>query len=153
MLITQSSAFAGFSQELEILAPAGEEVQNTNHQVSFTIGEIAVETVQSESNIITQGYHQSKLVITGLDEVSKEFAFHIYPNPTSEYVILESDQLEQVQSVWMYDLKGSLIQSIQNDQSQQLMVNMQHFSAGTYVLKIRTTNESQSFSYQIIKTH
>lgn len=147
------AVFFSYGQQLEVLAPAGEEVQNASHQVSFTMGELVVETAQTETHVLTQGYHQSKLVIIGLDEISKEFAFHVYPNPTSEYVILESEQLDQVQSVWMYDIKGSLIQSIQNHQSQQLTVNMQHLSAGTYVLKIRTANESQSFSYQIIKTH
>lgn len=145
--------FVGYGQQQEVLGSAGMEVENATHQISFTIGEVVVETAQTEENLMTQGYHQSNLVITAVSEPLADLSISVYPNPTSDMVILESDHLEKVTNVQLYDMAGALVKSTHNDQSNQLTIDLRTISAGTYLMVAETDKDNQSSTFQIIKSH
>jgi hypothetical protein len=142
-----------YGQEQAVMGAAGVEASNIAGQVSFTIGEMVVETAQTPNNIVTQGYHQSALVVTAIGDPIADLNLLVYPNPTSDWVILESSKLQNIVSVSLYDMTGSLVQSYRNNQTNQLTIDMSNISAGTYLLVAESTLKNQSQTFQIIKSH
>lgn len=68
-----------------------------------------------------------------IDEL-KATEFLIYPNPAVDFCQIESEGIDQV---WIYDLKGNLIQSWQNQElSQFLTLSLDHLPSGSYYLVI-----------------
>ncbi|MFY9243789.1 MAG: glycosyl hydrolase 53 family protein [Polaribacter sp.] len=63
----------------------------------------------------------------------EELAFKIYPNPTSE--ILQINSLERINSVKIYDLKGSLLKVIKNINAQNT-IDISNLSTGIYFLEV-----------------
>ena len=55
----------GFSQTMnpQVNASAGTHFQSGNSEVSFTIGEPVIVTLQSGNNKLTQGFHQTLITI------------------------------------------------------------------------------------------
>ncbi len=48
----------------EVIASAGESFQGTSMKIDWTLGEIAVTTIQNGERVITQGFHQPYFTIT-----------------------------------------------------------------------------------------
>ncbi|MFC2176342.1 hypothetical protein ACFLR1_05175, partial [Bacteroidota bacterium] len=53
----------GMSQSIspEVIASAGGHFDNGTTQLSWTLGEVAIDTYDNGTNIITQGFHQTQL--------------------------------------------------------------------------------------------
>ena len=70
-----------------LISSSGDYYSNNNVNMDFSIGEIVIETHQN-NEILTQGFHQEILKIhTGLSELN--LVTKVYPNPTSDFVIVE----------------------------------------------------------------
>ena len=60
----------------------------------------------------------------------------VYPNPTENYFTIEGVESNEIKEVSLFDLNGKkLIVNIKNN-----VLDINHLSAGTYLLKIETTN-------------
>jgi hypothetical protein len=71
----------------EVISSAGSRFQGNTMIIDWTLGEIAISTLQGNSVIISQGFHQPKLIVTRADdpeEINGEIS--VYPNPTSDKV-------------------------------------------------------------------
>ncbi len=63
-----SLTVAAQSTSPDVIASSGEYYENANNSISYTLGEIAVETYSNGSNILTQGFQQPvSVTITGID--------------------------------------------------------------------------------------
>lgn len=74
------------AQELErwVIGSAGVTGTTAGEEVSFTVGELAIETEASGSYILNQGFHQSKTDgVTGLDDPAHGVEVTLFPNPTN----------------------------------------------------------------------
>jgi len=62
------TATAGFSQSIErdVVASSGDYFEGANASLSWTLGEIAVETYTAGNNILTQGFQQPSSLISGI---------------------------------------------------------------------------------------
>lgn len=72
-------------------------------------------------------------IINSMNDVT-EVITNVYPNPFSQFTIVQSS--ENIQSVQLYDLSGSLIRNIQVNGSNNLQIATVDISAGIYFLKI-----------------
>ena len=79
---------------------------------------------------------------TGINKVTKEVLFRVYPNPSSSSMHIESDS--PVKKVEIYYLDGVLLKS-----TTQTNVSVSNLNTGTYLMKV--TTEKGSTSQQIIK--
>jgi len=83
---------AFFVSSQEVVSSAGETQTIPGIEISWTIGEPVIETVSSGSSVLTQGFHQTKLTVTTIDELLfSDLELKVYPNPTSEFVIISSN--------------------------------------------------------------
>lgn len=71
-------------------------------------------------------------------------AVKLYPNPANDQLHIQSET--PVQQAWLYNLAGSCIAS-----TTETTIDVSHLPAGTYLLKIQTT-ESE-YSYPVLIVH
>ncbi|MBW2961018.1 T9SS type A sorting domain-containing protein [Mesonia aestuariivivens] len=76
---------------------------------------------------------------------SKEFStqnlINIYPNPTSGFVNIESENL--ISKIELFDIFGNLIQQY-SETNKKTTINMESFAAGMYFLKVHSENHQQT---------
>ena len=73
----------------QVIATAGGDTTVNGVSVSWTLGEVAIETIANEDStvILTQGFQQGEYVITSIGEpFSNEFEINIYPKTTASYL-------------------------------------------------------------------
>jgi len=74
-----------------------------------------------------------------LDNIVKvdKFDFELYPNPTADYIHIESDF--QTQKIEIYDASGKLIEQISINKRKKIKVNLPD-NKGNYLIKIISTD-------------
>ena len=138
-----------FSQE--VVATSGETNTNSTNHVSWTIGEIAIETVESASNSLTQGFHQTQLIVTALDELTTlDIEIKVYPNPTHDFITIHFSKLIDQPSYSLFDLNGKLIEQ-RDITSTDAKINITSFAEGSYILKLNSDHRLLLQSFKVIK--
>lgn len=85
--------------------------------------------------------------VVAVENVDAKSLFKIYPNPASDFLVLENLENENVQ-VSIFDMTGRLFynNTLTNYTNE---VNIQHFAQGTYMVKVQT--ETKVASQLLIK--
>ncbi len=148
-LICFVMALNSFAQE--VIAPAGETYKDENAQLSWTLGETLITTAQTDSKILTQGFLQTKLVVTALDQPEiPDLNVKVYPNPTSNYVVVHFDENMFDAHIQLFDIAGKkLKESIVSNNDTQM--NITEYSEGTYLLKLFDDKFQPIQTFKIIK--
>jgi hypothetical protein len=151
-------AFAGLeghSQELQVIGSAGSEAMSSGGSLAYTVGEVVVSSSTNAEGTLTQGYHQGFLTPTAIDEIPADLELSLYPNPASDYIIIESKSLQDFEEIQMFDMSGKLIWNASGNGAvdNRITVNFQNRAAGNYIIKLIDSDKSQSFSYSVIKSH
>ena len=144
-----------FAQKLtpQILSSAGTRYQTSTMTIDWTLGELSITTIQGSSNIITQGFHQPKYIITGIDELDKNFGtISVYPNPTND-VIQMNMSFNRISSVQVYliDINGKQLWNNEyNGQHMTESTSIKDLPNGSYFLNfiIDGNKSSQTFKIQ-----
>ncbi|SFT73649.1 Por secretion system C-terminal sorting domain-containing protein [Chryseobacterium formosense] len=90
----------------------------------------------------------NNLPVLSTNEVSKKELIKIYPNPTTERLNIQTE--EKINSITVFDAKGSLIKNIQeNGISNGRAINVSEFAAGVYLIKVKT--KTSEFTKKFIK--
>lgn len=148
------ASVSGQEIKQQVISSAGGYDVSGDISLSWTLGELVISTVESSGGdlILTQGFQQSKLEVTAIEEnPDLGVAVTIYPNPTSEilnikFVLpLEGETLMQLAAP-----DGSIV-LVEEVPSGVLIkqINMQAYPAGTYFLRIQ--NGIKLNVYKIIK--
>jgi hypothetical protein len=141
----------GIANAQEVVSTAGDHFQNNTAQLSWTIGEIAIETLTGTSNIITQGFHQTNLIAVAIDELP-ELGFEIkaFPNPTQDYLILKisKDNLDGIQYK-LYDMQGKLLHHKLISESETEIL-FKDLAPSTYLIRVMDLNKEIK-TFMIVK--
>jgi hypothetical protein len=145
-------ACAGLSAQSltpEVIASAGTSFSNASAQLDFTIGEVVTATLTTGGHTVTQGFHQPELHFASLENYSNDFSCILYPNPTEQFVTVESTKEDHLK-VSVYDMQGKVIM-VSNVFVQKTTLDVQALAAGTYVMLITTEQGQPIHSYSVIK--
>ncbi len=136
----------------EIISTAGNFDTGATKNVSWTMGEIAVETLQSDQVVLTQGFQQSKIIITKVEKSKKpDFKLNLYPNPTENDLIIEIfDKPEANLKGYLYTTEGELIKYVKIE-SKITTLNLENLVNGMYILKICNAKNQTLVIYNIVK--
>jgi len=143
---------AGNSFSQQVIATAGSSGIGTGIQLSWTIGEPVTSTAHSSDFYLTQGFHQSKLVITAIDPIPPAgFELEVYPNPTSGEVNVKliKGNISKLR-FFLYTSQGEQILQ-QKFSSQVEQINMQRLAPGYYMLKIASSTDVPMQTFKIVK--
>lgn len=117
--------------------------------LDFTIGEVVTDTYMG-AQILTQGFQQSNIIIIHVPDEQDDVKFDIYPNPTSDYVILNF-HTPVSGTLALYDVNGMVVsnQAIQGQDLAQL--DFQAVASGSYLLKVNIEGRITTHHIQIAK--
>ncbi len=140
----------------EVIASAGEHFLGTDMQISWTMGEVVIETYEAGNSILTQGFHQTHLIVTP-DPVNvpnlADWNVSVYPNPTSEQLIINLTGNNQELLAELYDMNGKLVinEPIYKDQ-QQKELDLSTLAQSYYLLKVHSKDHRILSTFKIQKT-
>lgn len=90
----------------------------------------------------------NNLPVLSTDEVGKKELIKIYPNPTAEILNIETDS--KINSITIFDAKGSLIKNFQETGiSNGKRINVSDLISGIYMVKVKTS--TSEFTKKFIK--
>jgi Secretion system C-terminal sorting domain len=159
-LLIIALAFSGylFPQSIspDVVASAGDYFSNGTVSISWTLGEVATETIGNGTNILTQGFQQPNYtsVIGAVPTyLNPKFEVSLYPNPSTDYVKLTikgNDDFEL--QVSLYDAIGrQLLTSKIAAGVTDKTIDMSSYHSGIYFVKISQTNGEGLKTIQVAK--
>ncbi len=119
-------------------------------QVSWTIGEPIIATATDGKNTLTQGFQQSKLTVTAIDEIQVTgLEIKVYPNPTADFVTVHFSKTPENPGYLLFDLSGKLLKQTKIA-STDTKIEMSGYAGGSYILKLNDGQQPLQ-SFKIIK--
>ena len=133
----------------EVVTTAGSYGETASGSLSWTVGEPVIETITDGTNTLTQGFQQSKLTVTAINDLKVSgIELSVYPNPTADYLVLSIDDVKTNRrssqlSLQLYDMNGKLLQNGKIT-GNETSIDMSNFIPGTYILKIFQEEDNNS---------
>ena len=133
----------------QVTASAGTSMSSGSVAMEFTIGEVVTSTLSAGGDVLTQGFHQPKIVIVAIDPFLDVFSFSVYPNPSDQFVTIETSSKDPLQAK-VYNALG---QSIFDSQifSEKTTLDIQHIANGPYLLQITRPTGEPVKNYTLVK--
>jgi hypothetical protein len=129
----------------EIIPASGGEASGSGGTVCYTVGQLAYNMHTGANGSVREGVQQPYIVtdITGIDETNETGpAVSAYPNPTTDYLILQVDQNEIVNlSYQLLDINGRLLQNGEITGNKTSIV-LNHLVPSTYFVKVIAKTQS-----------
>ncbi len=143
----------------QVVASGGGYSSASSGSLSYTTGELVIETGTSGSFMLTQGFQQPDAnPSTGIKTTQAvKVDYKLYPNPAREAITLSLKSPESITAnCYIYDATGKLVERLEKDAVQVTdyshSFNLSAYSAGNYFLKItgadNTVLQTISFSKQ-----
>ena len=136
----------------EIISPSAGDSSGSGGSLSYTIGQVFFNTIESDYGSLVQGVQQpfefQTLSTPAL--LTVQLTAVTYPNPTTEFVLLKiSDTALENLQYTLFDLNGKTIDS-KKINSFSTKITMKNFAIGMYLLKL-TKNNQPLKTFKIIK--
>ncbi len=136
----------------EVIASAGEHFDNGTTQLSWTLGEVVIDTYDNGTNILTQGFHQTQLTVTSVEENLAEIRLNMYPNPTSEVLNIDLGNNESDIVIKVFDMSGKLIHSDKIEAYQtKYVVPMSLVATGNYLVQMQSVDGKMNSTHKVMK--
>jgi len=138
LLILVCIILTGGIHAQEVVAPAGNFFQGNGKSISWTLGELAIETFYGDDIIITQGFQQPQLTIpSSIDHLDNEFDILAYPNPASEFIqITFQNGIPENAAYVLYGFKGEQIRSGKIVHASE-KISLENVEPGIYFIQIK----------------
>ena len=158
LLIVGAMALVMMGYAQETITTSGGEATGNAGTVSYTIGQIAVQTVANSNASVSEGVQQPYEIQTiGVDNYPQiTLDAKVYPNPTADRLILSigSSVVETRHGTSLraalFNNNGQHIRTL-NVADVQTDIDMTDLSSGTYYLRV--TDEKQTLkTFKVVKT-
>lgn len=150
ILILSIFSITVFSQNIspEIISPAGEIYEGADVQINWTLGEIAINTIQSSELIITQGFHQPNYIITNISEPNMNISdVKVYPNPSTDFILIDIDLKDEKKvEIQLIDMNGHMLWT-KNIKGKTIRekIEVSTLPSGIYITNLFIEKEVQNF--------
>ncbi len=145
------------AQELspQVLTTAGDSYMGSAIQLDWTLGELAITTIETPNQKISQGFHQAYFFTTLQveDLPTAVGTIKVSPNPTSDWIELQMsfNEKQRIQLL-LIDLSGKTIWSEKLiGQELNKKYSLKGFASGNYYLIFQFAGNKYSKSFQINK--
>lgn len=124
----------GQSTEQNVISSSGNQYNNGAVQLSYTIGELVIETFSNSSNALTQGFHQTSWNFLGVGDLNADLIVTVFPNPVGDALTIKTDQYVNL-SYQLFDEYGKLIFE-GNLLKSETLINASNLQPAAYSLRI-----------------
>ena len=147
----------GFNQVYaqQATTASGGDASGSGGSVAYSVGQIVYTTYTGSNGSVAQGVQQPYeiSITTGLLETDIKLNLSAYPNPTTNYLMLQIDASaslsNQSMSYQLYDISGKLLES-NTIVASSTTITMEALPTATYLLKV-TQNNKEVKTFKIIK--
>ena len=129
-------ASTAFNQNLELISSSGAYDEDAGGSVSWSVGEVVIETYEGGSNDVTQGFHQSDIYIVSVEN-HIEMEISIYPNPTSDYINISATEKLRIN---IFDASGKLVEIVDMLGNED-QIDISHLSRGAYTFMFQSNGQ------------
>jgi hypothetical protein len=125
-----------WGQVQQVIASGGNAHKNSSGVISWTLGELVIETFKNETGIITQGFQQSRLKVSSVDNIlSGSIIITAYPNPAQDFLYIKTESEIKGLRYSVVDVNGKEV-SKGNLTANPMELNFMHLPSATYVVRI-----------------
>lgn len=133
------------------VVPAGGTASGNGGTVTYTVGQIAVQTNSDGTASISEGVQQPyEISVVGVDEYPGiTLSAKIYPNPTLSTCFLQCDSWDNLEEVKVYDLNGKSLfkKKIEGNITE---MDFSSFAPGTYFVNVYSGKQMLK-SFKVVK--
>lgn len=132
----------------QVISSGGNYVSAGGAQVSYTIGETAIQYLSSAGASLSQGFQQSDENSTTIRNTQKQDAvLTLYPNPFIDYIDIKSNKIIVGATFNLADVSGkSVTIKVQETQpGQHWKISSGNLAAGNYWLSIICNGQISTF--------
>ena len=128
----------------------GGEATGTGGTASYSIGQVVYTTNTGTNGSVAQGVQQAFEISTtlGINETSINLELSVYPNPTTNYLTLKVEKLENL-TYQLIDLQGKIITN-KKVTAKTSTIKMEDLPKAIYFLNV-TKNNQLVKTFKIIK--
>ena len=131
-----------------VITNSGGTFSNSSVIMDFSIGELAVQTLQN-NEILTQGFHQGDLKVTTA-VFNLGIKTKIYPNPTTNFIIVELEKNVNA-DIKVYDINGKIVIEDKLNDENEKQLDFSFLKQGNYLLHINISDKQSVYKIQKIK--
>ena len=130
-----------------VIASAGDYAEAGGISLSWTLGEVAVTTLEQGDIVLTQGFQQSYQRGVGIDLNPVDWQISAYPNPVDNQLTVRFDVREPT-DFWIeiQDVTGRMVSQKEYNEvhpGDLVRVNMGEYRSGIYLFRIFTPDRQQ----------
>ncbi len=144
------------SQQLtpEIITTSGDTYQTNNYQLDFTIGETVIDTYSDNDKFLTQGFHQTSVLLVSLIDLNTNFDVSIFPNPTQKNITIQCKENQENIIVELISVDGKILQKGKIPQGTlQHILDLSLLANGNYFIHLKKENNISLKIFKIQKTN
>jgi hypothetical protein len=143
----------------QTLDPEGIFCSSGNHtndyaQMSWTIGDNQTKMYKTADMVLTQGFLQSRIIVTSVHELSEvnKLNFKLYPNPISDVLYIQKDKnVTEDISIALFSMEGKLlIQKNFSDKTDIEEISFKGLESGIYLLEVLSRKKSFKYTYKLV---
>ena len=142
------------STDLEVLGNAGGYGSQENAQLTWTLGELSIATLNDPQATLTQGFNQTSLVVTALEDAfPEEWEVKAFPNPVSEVLNVRWNETTQPVHLRFTNLSGQVLYQSKVEDTPETQFQVTDFAQGTYFLEVFDENgtKGRTFKVEVIR--
>ena len=150
--LTVSALFVGvFSFGQTSVNAAGGGTSNASGSISYSIGQVAYQSVSNTSGSLSQGVqHAFEISTLSLKENKFNFTLNAFPNPTTENLNLRVGNYKQEKLAYkLIDMEGKVI-SEASMISEETTIDMKQLPVATYFVEVHNEGKKVQ-TFKIIK--
>lgn len=137
----------------EVISSGGTYFKGTTASLAWTVGEMVTSTFSGGGYILTQGFHQTKLSASAIDDLpTPGLVLAVYPNPTNTVLHLKVDEGDF--SRLQYSLLTIAGKTLATKKISKNLtdIDMLTYSAGNYLLQVKRQSGELIKTFNVIKT-
>ena len=152
LFLTFSLFSSGIILAQESVNTSGSIAIGSGGTASYTVGQVAYTSSLGSNGSVSAGVQQAYTITatTGVDETNFNLEASVYPNPTTDLLVLSVNELKEDFKYQVLDMAGKLLINgkLTNTQTQ---LDFSSYAAGSYYVNIISNENKNMKTFQVIK--
>lgn len=144
-------AITGQNIDRQVIASSGSTFNNPSSKLTFTIGEPIIGYLTNVTTV-SQGFLAILEDENSLsnDKMAAKNNIKLYPNPVTEHLSIDLNNINGSVKLKIYDISGKLLQDAMIKRNENT-INLSHLPNGSYVIRLEMIDTNKHYSFKIIK--
>jgi hypothetical protein len=133
-----------------VVNAAGSSYSGGNLNLSWSVGEISIQTYTSAGNFLTEGLLQPEpIIVSGIKDFVSNGNITVFPNPFSDKIWIKSDNSSPIVHVNIFSITGQKVYD--NSFAGGDVIETGDLTPGMYILFAYGKNDNSISTFKILK--